>query len=530
MSTALAGFRPLLEASLRHNRRAIGPWVAIATALSVSSVIAYPWVFPDEADKAGFALAVQSNPAMGLIFGPAFDLSTTDGFNAWRTVCLGGFLTALGMIFLVTRATRGQEDSGQAELLASGVLGRGSRLATAVTMGLIGSTLAGLVSAALTILFGGGITSSLLIGATYTATGYLFAGVAAICSQLASDARTANSMAVGTLGVAYLARGFAYSLDLPKWTVWINPLGWITETQPALENRWWPLALVGVGTLVALAIAWGLQANRDFGMGLIAPGTGPATGRVRSAWALAVRLNSGPMLVWTIAFATLGVVFGYFATAMPDLLTDNPAVAQVLASGATSPGDLLATFLVTIFSLMGIIAAVPGVQTMLKVRAEEQADRLEPLLSRPLSRWRYLTPNTLVALGAPSVCLAIAGALVGWRVAAAEMGLGFAAVANQALVTIPATWTAVALSVAIVGAAPRASIGAWFGVLVSFAITILGPLFQLPDWALAISPFWHVPDVNLADPDWWQLGWISLVTLAFLTIGFLGFRRRDLAI
>jgi ABC-2 type transport system permease protein len=39
-----------------------------------------------------------------------------------------------------------------------------------------------------------------------------------------------------------------------------------------------------------------------------------------------------------------------------------------------------------------------------------------------------------------------------------------------------------------------------------------------------------VPNVTDASPDWMGLVWISLVTLLFLVVGFVGFRRRDLAV
>ncbi len=95
--------------------------------------------------------------------------------------------------------------------------------------------------------------------------------------------------------------------------------------------------------------------------------------------------------------------------------------------------------------------------------------------------------------------------------------------------TVPAVWTVVAVSVAVIGARPMLSIASWSGVLVSFVLTVLGPTFGLDDWVLGISPFWHVPYVAAADPDWTGLGWITLFTLGFLWIGFAGFRRRDLA-
>ena len=171
MSASLAGTAPLLRTLLKHEGRRFAPWILIVTALTTSSVLVYPLIFPDQQDRAGLATAVAANPAISLIFGPAFDLLSVDGFNAWRGLAIGGFLTALGAIFAVTRTTRGQEDSGQAELLASGVLGRSGRLLAAVGLAFIGSVLVGLVSGVATGLCGGEWEASMLLGATFTATG-----------------------------------------------------------------------------------------------------------------------------------------------------------------------------------------------------------------------------------------------------------------------------------------------------------------------------------------------------------------------
>ena len=239
--TAVTGTTVLLRATVKHDSRGIAPWVLIIALLSASSVLAYPLVFPTQEDRAGLALAIGGNPAIGLIFGPAVDLSTAEGFTIWRALALGGFLAALGAVFAVTRATRAQEDSGQAELLAAGVLGRASRLLVGVLMGLIASLLAGVVPGVATALCGGEWESSMLLGATFTATGLMFTGVAAVAAQLGSDARTANSISIGTFGGLFLLRGFAYSVNAPVWMIWSNPLGWLTQTRPAAGNHWWPL-------------------------------------------------------------------------------------------------------------------------------------------------------------------------------------------------------------------------------------------------------------------------------------------------
>ena len=530
MSTALVGTAPLLRVTLKHDGKLLAPWVVLVSVLSVSSVVVYPVVFSTQEERAGLAAAVGGNPALGLIFGPAWDLTTTDGFTAWRSLALGGFLAALGAIFAVTRESRRQEDSGQAELFASGVLGRASRLATAVGMGLLGSLAVGLVAGLLTVAFGGDPQASMLLGATFTATGWMFTGVAAVTAQLGSDARTANSMAVGTLGVLFLLRGFTYSVDAPGWTAWVNPLGWMTETRPASGDHWWPLLPAVALSILLLVVAFWLQARRDFGQGIISPGPGPARGRVRGVVPLAVRLNRGPLLSWAIAFVALGTVFGYFTTSITDILESDQAVQQFLASGAVSQDQLLSAFLVTILSLVGIIAAVPGVQVMLRVRSEEMAERVEPIMATAQSRPRYYGANVLVALLAPAVFIVLAGIMIATIASQADVGVTFGDAVLQAVATVPATWTITAIAVTVVGARPHVTLAAWIGVVASFAITLLGPTFDFPDWALGISPFWHVPDMASASPDYSGLLWISLFTVAFLAVGFGRFRHRDLAV
>lgn len=529
MSEALTGTRPLLRTALRHDARLFAPWVLIVTALSSSSVLVYPWVFPTQADRAALQGAIGANPALGLIFGPARDLATVDGFNAWRSLALGGFLVALGAIFAVTRATRAQEDSGQAELLASGVLGRGSRLMAGLWLAIIGSVAAGAVAGLVTVLCGGGWHTSLLLGATFTATGWMFAAVSAVSAQLGSDARTANSMAVGTLGALFLLRGFCSSLDAPAWTLWANPLGWTQETRPATDNHWAPLALTVLFTVIVIVLAFVLQSRRDFGQGSIAPRPGPARGSTRSTSRLALRLNRGPIITWIVTFIALGIVFGYFTRSIRDLLSANSSVQQILAAGATTPDALTAAFVHTILSLIGIIAAVPGVQVMLKVRVEEMEDRVEPVIATDVRRPRYFASHVALALAVSTFLVLLAGTLVGALASGADIGVSFSDVLRQAVATVPAVWTIVSVSVAVVGARPAVILAAWLGVLASFVLTLLGPTFGLPDWALGISPFWHVPNVSLADPDWTGLGWITLVTALFTLIGFAGFRRRDLA-
>jgi ABC-2 type transport system permease protein len=150
------------------------------------------------------------------------------------------------------------------------------------------------------------------------------------------------------------------------------------------------------------------------------------------------------------------------------------------------------------------------------------------VLAGAVSRTRTYLASIAVAAVTTAVFVLVTGLGVAWLAATGDVGVEFGDALLQAVATIPAVWTVVAVAVAVTGAHPAVSLAAWAGVLVSFVLTLLGPTFKLWDWVLAISPFWHVPSVTDANADWWGLLWISLVTLALTLVGVVGFRRRDI--
>ena len=529
MTSTLVGVRPLLHVSLKQDARRIAPWVVLITALSVSSVLAYAWVFPDQASRTGLAMTVEGNPAFSLIFGPARELMTADGFNAWRAGALGAFFAGLMAIGIVVRNSRAHEDSGQAELIASGVVGRNARLVVAVAMAAIASVLLGVVASIATIAFGGGVADSITLAATFTASGLMFAGIAAITAQIGSEARTAGSLAVTVLGISFVARGYIDTSGTADWLIWLTPLGWLEQVRPAAGNDWRPLLACLALALVATLAAGILQSRRDLGMGLLSPRPGPARGRtVVTPWGLALRLQRGTIISWTIALALLGVVFGFLATTVGELFLQNPAFAQAIASGDATTSGLVFDFLVTIVRLVGLIAAVYGVQVMMRVHLEEDELRVDPLLAGAVPRARFLAGHAVLAIVGPAVALLVSGAVVGLTASARSDQIVPLDVVSQAAATIPAAWVLIGVALATVGAAPAVRAAAWFALVLSFALTILGPLFNLWDWILGISPLWHVPDVTAAEVDWSGIGWLLLVAVGLWTVGFVGFRRRDL--
>jgi ABC-2 type transport system permease protein len=527
MNRELAGFRSLLRVTLKQDARNIVPWIVLITALSVSSILAYDWIFTDHATRLSLASTVRANPAFSLIFGTAHNLLTADGFNAWRALALGGFFAALMAILIVVRHSRADEDSGQAELIASAVVGRYTRLMVAVTLAALASVALGVFCSIMTIAFGGGVAASIALSATFTASGLMFAGVAAITAQIGSDARAANSIAVTVLGICFLLRGALDASGHTDW-VWLSPLGWTQEVRPASDNNWWwLLACLGLAILLVM-IANLLLSRRDFGMGIIPPTPGPARGgAVANIWGLVFRLNRGAVISWTIAFAILGMVFGFVASSLGDVFASNPDIARIIAVGGATSAGLVYLFLLTLLKVMGVIAAVYGVQVVMHIYSEENEYRVEPLLAGALSRPRYLASNALIALLGPAVAMVIGGVVIGFVASASGVDVNVSDLAKQALVVIPAVWVLIGLSLALVGANPRVRLAAWLAIVATFALTILGPTFRLWDWVLGISPLYHVPNITATTPDYSELAVVAVIAVAFVVVGFVGFRRRD---
>nr|NLD41181.1 multidrug ABC transporter permease [Actinomycetales bacterium] len=525
------GALPLLRATLRHDVGRIVPWIILLTFWSASSIVAYDGVWPDPADRQMLATMLGANPAMSVIFGRVGDLLTSDGFNLWRAGQLGAFFSALMGALIVIRNSRANEDSGQAELVASGAISRGSRLAVALTVATIAAFALGLVTWLVTVAVGGDPEITLTIAGSFTACALVFAGVAAIAAQVAADSQVANTLSVATIGTLYALRGYVDSTGAAEWLLWLTPFGWAQEAMPVspeFESNALPLLLALAVAILLGALAFWLQSRRDFGLGLFPQRGGPERGRLSATipW-LALRLNRGSLIGWVVGLGLFGTMIGNMAPSMADLIRENPVMTEVLAAGIVDPDAMTFAFLTTFLQLLGIVSAVAGLQMVLRIHSEELEHRVSPLLAGSLRRPSYLASNVLLAFAATAVIMLVAGTAIGAVASPQVDTVNFADVVAQTAVTIPAAWALVAVGVAAVGALPRIRAIAWLAVVATFAITLLGPSFNLSETAMAISPLHHVPMITNS-PDWSGLLGVGAVTLVLLAIGFAGFRRRDI--
>jgi ABC-2 type transport system permease protein len=474
---------------------------------------------------------MQGNPSIAVLYGPAFDLSTAGGFLAWR---LGGFMAvfvALMAIFTVTRHTRAEEDTGRGELLGSTVVGRYAMLTAAVLVAGGTSLLIGVIQAV--TLIGDGMPSagSFAFGLTTASSGLVFTAVSAVAVQVAEYSRTANSISSAVLGAAFLVRGVGdASADL-GWASWLSPLGWTQEIRPFADERWWVLTLPLVTAAVVGVIGYSLLPRRDFDAGILRSRPGPATAApgLNSPLALARRQHRGSLIGWSVGFAVSGLLMGAITSGIGDIIGDSEQGRQMFERMGGSNG-MTNAFLAAMTGMFGMVAAIYGVQATLWMRAEEVAVRVEPLLATRVSRLGWTASHLTFAFLGTALITVIAGFTTGLAhgLQVGDVSGVVGDVLAGTLVQLPAVWVIVAIATAIFGLLPKYTAAAWGAIAAALLISMFGPIVQLPQLLLNLSPFSHVPKIPGSEFTAAPLIWLTAVAAVALVAGLTAFRRRDI--
>jgi len=530
-----AGTGKLFRLALRRDRIVATVWVLGLFLYAYSQAASIIALYPTQADLdqlARTAAGVGANPAVVAIQGPAYDASTYGGATAWQLVTPWVFLIGLMSMFLVTRHTRQEEETGRAELVSAGVVGRYAWLAAGLLFVLAVNAVLVAITALAFIAMGLPAAGSIALVVACGLNGLVFAGVAAITVQVTQYARPANGMAFAVLGAAFLLRAIGDSAAELSWLSWLSPIGWAERFRPFAGEQWWVLLLPLALILVLLVAVAALLVRRDQGAGVLPVRLGPsaASPRLRSPLALAWRLQRGALLGWTIGVAIAGLSFGAIAQDMVQAANEDPETAKMFARlGGT--GSIADIFLAAILSWIGMLAAAYAVQAILRLRSEETELRAEPVLSTSVPRIGWAGSHLLVAAVGSAVLLATGGLVAGVAhgLRAGDLGGELPRVLGGALVQLPAVWVMAGIGAALFGLLPRLVVGGTWAVLgIVLSITTFGELLRLDQWALDLSPFAHLPRVPAAQFTATPLAWLAVVALALGAAGLAGFRRRDL--
>jgi ABC-2 type transport system permease protein len=524
--SAFTGTGALVRLALRLDRVRLPVWALVIGLLPAGTAAQYLKLYPTPESLQGVS-GVISNPSLVALSGPLFAVSV-GGLTAWKIGVTELILAVLMSALTVVRHTRTEEETGRAELLGAGVVGRYAQLSAAlITAGLADLAIVVLVALGL---IGTGLPAAggLAMGLSIGLTGLVFAALAALAAQLTEGTRAAIGLATAVLGGGYVLR--AVGDTGPTWLSWLSPIGWAIRMRPYAGERWWVVGLFAGLGVVLTGVAYLLAGRRDLGAGLLPARPGPAYGApaLRSPLALAWRLHRGTLIGWVVALAVWGVVMGGAAEAISHGFTASQQATDLLARLGGRKG-LADAFLAASLGITGLAAAAYTVQATLRLRAEESAGRVEPLLATRVGRLRWAASHLVFALLGTALLMAVTGAAGGLAYGLQVHDAGqVPRVLGAALVQVPAAWVLAGAGTALFGLAPRLVAALTWAALLACAVLLeLGVLLGLSHWFVDASPFGHVPKLPGSAFTATPLLWLTGVTAVLVAAGLAGFRRRD---
>lgn len=526
---ALDGTGTLIRFILRRERVGLPAWLLGLTALLALFLRALSELTATEEQRQDLYRIMSGS--VGAIFGPSYG---RDDITAERYVVgvYGLFffvLAALMSMLLVARHTRAEEQSGRAELIRSGVVGRHASLTAALIVAAGANVLLALLLASTLTAYGHDGSDGLLFGASVGAIGLVFAGITAITAQITEYSRTAVGMAGAVLGAAWAVRAAGDMIrDYGSPLSWLSPLAWANQTRPYVDGRWWPLLLSLGLAAVAVAVGYSLSARRDLGAGLVAarPGAPAAAPWLRSPLAVVFRLQRSSLMWWTVALAASGLLVGGLGDQIADPVGMSERRIEIFGGSVDALLDgylgMMALFLTVISGIMLVL----GLQA---VRGEEVEGRADPVLATAISRWAwlgsYLAVLSLSVVGlllATGVATGLGTVLAGEDVSYVwDMALAFLGHAPGVLVIL-------GVAAMLYGVFPRAIGVTWVLIGYSLFVALFGTVMDLPGWAMNLSPMEHTGRPPLDGTSWSGTAILLAIAVGLMVAGLAAFRRRDL--
>ncbi|WP_096190174.1 ABC transporter permease [Evansella halocellulosilytica] len=529
---SFTGTWTLLRFMLRRDRIQLPIWILGITIALVGTLAAYDNLYDNEASQQESA-QMMASPAAISMTGPEFYLEdyTLGAMMGHQMIGYTAIVVALMSVLLIVRHTRKEEETGRTELVRASVTGRHASSTAALILA-VGTNIVLAIVAAIGLASTGAesITweGSFLFGAALASVGIAFSGLTLFIVQLMENARGAIGISAGMIAVAYTLRAIGDMGE--EFLSWLSPIGWAQQTAVYGDNLWSPLLLSVAFAFLFVAIAYPLSTKRDVGAGMLPPrkGKASASNLLTKPIGLAYRLQRTHVIVWSIGIFLLGASYGTFIGEAEAWIDSMGDLAENMLPGMDK-GVLADSFAAMFMSVTVVIATIPVLQSILRIRGEEKEGRLEGMLAGALSRYRLLGSYLITAVLNSILILFMAGLGMGL---AGSMSMDesryFGDLILAGLSYAPALWVTVGVALVLIGIIPKAATFSWAVLIFSFLVIYLGGALQMPEWLMSVSPFHHVSRFPIDDLNWTRLLWLTVVAIGLVIIGMYNYRRRDL--
>jgi len=523
------GTGALVRLALRRDRVLLPAWVLGLSLMVVFSVSATKDLYPTKQSLVSAAETINATAALVAMYGKVYDPTSVGALSLIKLTAFGAALVAILFVFVAVRHTRSEEEAGRLELVSAGVVGRAAPLSAALVVGMGASLVLGALTTIGLGLVGLPWVGAVSFGLGWALSGVVFTAIGGVTAQITTSGRAAIGLGMAAVGVSYAMRavGDLASGD-PGWLSWLSPIGWSQQIRPFAGDRWWVVALPVVATAALVPLAFTLRSHRDLGSGLLPDRPGPARGGITGVSGLAWRLQRGMFFAWVVGAVLMGLVLGSIAHNVTGLLT-SPGMRKyiVLLGGEQGLTD---AFLAAEVGILGALVAAYAVTATARLRFEESEGHAELLLATATTRTRWAASHFVLALFGVAVIMLVAGAAIGFShgLAVHDVGRQTYRLVGAAAAQVPAAWVMAGIVMVLFGWVPRWVAGAW-GVLVAFIVLgEFGPLWQLPQWVLDLSPFEHSPTLPGGAVGASQLGLLLTAAALLAVAGFARWSTRDL--
>jgi len=503
-------------------------WILIIVGMLLFIIEYYKQLFTDENELQTFVDTVHS-PSLLAMVGIISNPVSIGGAVWCKYWMFGALMLGIGVLFLMTRNLRADEEQGRAELMRAYPLGIHVRMASSVALmsalSVVIGVLSGLAASVTGITdFADATEGAWILGISMGAMGLLGVGIGALVNEICPSSGAANGTGIAIFAVFYIIRMIG---DLQSnLLVWASPIGWGQKMDPWGANRWWLLLPIVGLSLVLVIVAWIMESRRDLGESLApeSAGASDASRLITRVWGLGLRLQRGSLIGWSAGMVVFSLMLGSVLTAMTDLFG-----GMNLAGLGTVGNSLDAVTGALLVPMLALAVGVFAAQSATTLRTDEARGVLESQLAAGVGRISWALQRLAVTAIAVVVLLVVSGLCLGVSYGALVSDMSkVLQILGAFLAYLPACLLLASIFCLGFGWWPRFAVPVtWIVVGALWAFMIIGVALRIPQWLLDVMPYNATPQIPAEPMDWPPVIVLSLIAVGLTVLGLLGFRRRN---
>ncbi len=522
----------LTKSNLKRDAFRLSIWIISLTLISFALIAAYSTMMSDDTLKEMIIMRA-TNPAIRMLDSPS------PGYS------LGGFYTSRGSVLItiliiamtiqtIIKHTRDNEESGVSELISSTMVGRYAPLLSAVIISVLTNIFVVIITTVALYSHDLDLLYSFYTGISFGLMGLFMTGVMAIAVQISQT--TSGASKFGWLTTLFFFTISAIGNLLGKFDpntfkveshniTFLSPFGWYQQMYVFHENNMYLIIPFIISFIVLLIIGFKLINKRDIGSGLIPAKKGrkDAKKSLLSPLGLFRNLGKKSYTTWFITIVLFGLLFGFVSDEFEEGLSSIEGLEYIFGSVNSTE-----YFLALIISIVIIPLLIFYVQSLLRIRKEEVDNTIENILASGVTRRKLLI--TKIVESTLNLYIILLFLVIGIYVGGlTKVDIGISVILQSAFMNSIPILLVGSIVILAFGILPK------YVTLITYGVTIIsvglgpvfGPMFNLGENILKISPFTHIP-TPLDDFNIMPFIIMSILIVVMTFFGFKGFENRNL--